>query len=75
MAIATIGVQGCWVKDMNVLIEDGTIRGYLLCAGQSFYTTAVPEFHAHLAVGLRGHGLPQPTKVNLAFTFVLEDSS
>ena len=22
------GVQGCWVKDMNVLIEDGTIVGY-----------------------------------------------
>jgi dodecin len=22
------GVQGCWVKDMNVLIDDGTIRGY-----------------------------------------------
>jgi dodecin len=21
-------VQGCWVKDMNVLIEDGNIRGY-----------------------------------------------
>jgi dodecin len=36
------GVQGCWVKDMNVLIEDGTIVGY---------------------------------KVNLAITFVLEDSS
>ena len=22
------GVQGCWVKDMNVLIEDGNIVGY-----------------------------------------------
>ncbi len=22
------GVQGCWVKDMNVLISDGNIRGY-----------------------------------------------
>ena len=22
------GVQGCWVKDMNVLIDDGNIRGY-----------------------------------------------
>jgi flavin-binding protein dodecin len=22
------GVQGCWVKDMNVLISDGQIRGY-----------------------------------------------
>jgi len=21
-------VQGCWVKDMNVLIDDGNIRGY-----------------------------------------------
>jgi flavin-binding protein dodecin len=21
-------VQGCWVKDMNVLIEDGQIRAY-----------------------------------------------
>jgi flavin-binding protein dodecin len=21
-------VEGCWVKDMNVLIEDGNIRGY-----------------------------------------------
>ncbi len=21
-------VQGCWVKDMNVLIENGNIRGY-----------------------------------------------
>jgi dodecin len=36
------GVQGCWVKDMNVLIDDGTIRGY---------------------------------KVNVAITFVLEESS
>jgi flavin-binding protein dodecin len=22
------GVEGCWVKDMNVLIEDGNIVGY-----------------------------------------------
>ncbi len=22
------GVEGCWVKDMNVLIEDGNIKGY-----------------------------------------------
>ena len=22
------GVQGCWVKDMNVLISDGNIKGY-----------------------------------------------
>ena len=22
------GVEGCWVKDMNVLISDGNIRGY-----------------------------------------------
>ncbi len=22
------GVQGCWVKDMNVLISDGQITGY-----------------------------------------------
>ena len=22
------GVEGCWVKDQNVLIEDGTITGY-----------------------------------------------
>ncbi len=22
------GVQGCWVKDMNVLISDGQIQGY-----------------------------------------------
>ena len=22
------GVEGCWVKDMNVLIEDGNIQGY-----------------------------------------------
>ncbi len=21
-------IQGAWVKDMNVMIEDGTIRGY-----------------------------------------------
>jgi flavin-binding protein dodecin len=21
-------VEGCWVKDMNVLIEDGNIQGY-----------------------------------------------
>jgi hypothetical protein len=21
-------VQGCWIKDMNVLIDDGNIRGY-----------------------------------------------
>jgi flavin-binding protein dodecin len=21
-------VEGCWVKDMNVLIEDGNIKGY-----------------------------------------------
>ena len=34
-------VEGCWVKDMNVLIEDGNIRGY---------------------------------KVNVAITFVLEDT-
>jgi flavin-binding protein dodecin len=22
------GVQGCWVKDMNVLIDNGNIQGY-----------------------------------------------
>jgi flavin-binding protein dodecin len=22
------GVEGCWVKDMNVMIEDGKITGY-----------------------------------------------
>jgi flavin-binding protein dodecin len=22
------GVEGCWVKDMNVMIEDGNIKGY-----------------------------------------------
>ena len=22
------GVEGAWVKDMNVLIEDGTVKGY-----------------------------------------------
>ena len=22
------GVEGCWVKDMNVLIEDGNVKGY-----------------------------------------------
>jgi flavin-binding protein dodecin len=22
------GVEGCWVKDMNVMIEDGNIVGY-----------------------------------------------
>ena len=22
------GVEGCWVKDMNVMIEDGSIVGY-----------------------------------------------
>ena len=22
------GVEGCWVKDMNVMIEDGNIIGY-----------------------------------------------
>ncbi len=28
-ATATLrGVEGCWVKDMNVLIEDGNIVGY-----------------------------------------------
>ena len=36
------GVEGAWVKDMNVLIEDGNIIGY---------------------------------KVNMAVTFLLEDSS
>jgi dodecin len=35
-------VEGCWVKDMNVLIEDGQIKAY---------------------------------KVNLAVTFVLEDTA
>jgi dodecin len=35
------GVEGAWVKDMNVMIEDGNITGY---------------------------------KVNLAVTFLLEDS-
>lgn len=35
-------VQGCWIKDMNVLIEDGNIKAY---------------------------------KVNLAVTFVLEDTA
>lgn len=35
-------VESCWVKDMNVLIEDGNIKGY---------------------------------KVNVAITFVLEDSA
>lgn len=35
-------VEGCWVKDMNVLISDGQIRGY---------------------------------KVNVAITFVLEDTA
>lgn len=36
------GVEGAWVKDMNVLIEDGNIIGY---------------------------------KVNMAITFLLQDSS
>ncbi len=28
-AIKTLrGVEGCWVKDMNVMIEDGNITGY-----------------------------------------------
>lgn len=36
------GVEGAWVKDMNVLIKDGNITGY---------------------------------KVNMAVTFLLEDSS
>jgi flavin-binding protein dodecin len=36
------GVEGAWVKDMNVLIENGNIKGY---------------------------------KVNLAVTFLLEDSA
>ena len=36
------GVEGAWVKDMNVLIENGNIKGY---------------------------------KVNLAVTFVMEDSA
>ena len=36
------GVEGCWVKDMNVLISDGNIVGY---------------------------------KVNVAITFVLEDTA
>jgi dodecin len=36
------GVEGCWVKDMNVLISDGNIVGY---------------------------------KVNVAITFVLEDTT
>jgi dodecin len=36
------GVEGCWVKDMNVLIDDGNIVGY---------------------------------KVNVAITFVLEDTA
>ena len=36
------GVEGCWVKDMNVLISDGNIKGY---------------------------------KVNVAITFVLQDSA
>ncbi len=36
------GVEGAWVKDMNVLIENGSITGY---------------------------------KVNLAVTFLLEDSA
>lgn len=22
------GVEGCWVKDMNIMIENGTITGY-----------------------------------------------
>lgn len=35
-------VESCWIKDMNVLINDGQIRGY---------------------------------KVNVAITFVLEDSA
>lgn len=42
-ATATLrGVEGAWVKDMNVLIEDGNITGY---------------------------------KVNLAVTFLLENSA
>ena len=36
------GVEGCWVKDMNVMIEDGNIVGY---------------------------------KVNVAITFVLEETT
>ena len=28
-AISTLrGVEGCWVKDMNVMVEDGNIVGY-----------------------------------------------
>jgi dodecin len=27
------GVEGCWVKDMNVMIEDGNITGYKVNVG------------------------------------------
>ncbi len=30
------GVEGCWVKDMNVMIEDGNITGYKVNVGITF---------------------------------------
>jgi flavin-binding protein dodecin len=30
------GVEGCWVKDMNVLISDGQIRGYKVNVAVTF---------------------------------------
>jgi dodecin len=30
------GVQGCWVKDMNVMIEDANITGYKVNVEISF---------------------------------------
>ncbi len=30
------GVEGCWVKDMNVLIDDGNIVGYKVNVAVTF---------------------------------------
>ena len=30
------GVEGCWVKDMNVMIEDGNIVGYKANVASTF---------------------------------------
>jgi hypothetical protein len=39
------GVQGCWAKDMNVLIEDGSIVGYKVNLAITFVMEDAPGTH------------------------------
>ena len=45
------GVEGCWVKDQNVTIEDGSITGYRVNLEVTFLLEEGAQGSAHGATG------------------------